>query len=142
MNAAHLLPLSDLHAAAPGVLSVVFGPDGDFDGAPEWRPPLYMMVGGRFVSDWLRTDDVIWLPVPPHGRVAHGQVALDLRVPSVAARLVGLCVRASDPKHPVPFSLDALAAVGSGQIPPRLAEHLASMTLALAPQIAALGGGR
>ena len=37
----HLLSLADLDAAAPGVLSVVFGPDGDFTNAPRWQPPIW-----------------------------------------------------------------------------------------------------
>lgn len=150
MTPAHLLSLADLHAAAPGVLDVVFGPDGGFDGAPRWAGPVY---GCLDTTAWRPHNDfwsVDWFDVQhrPLHRDERGdlqviwEAALDLRVSSVAARLVGLCVRASEPAHPVPFSLAALAAVGSGQIPPWKAEYLARMTLALAPRIAALRGGR
>ena len=37
----HTLSLADLNAAAPDVLSVVFGPDGEFLLAPMFRPPLW-----------------------------------------------------------------------------------------------------
>lgn len=58
----YLLSLADLHAAAPGVLGVVFGPDGHHANAPMWRAS----VG------------------PSEGATIR-DAALDLCVPSVAA---------------------------------------------------------
>lgn len=85
MNA-HLLTLADLHAAAPGILDVVFGADGDFLLAPMFRPPIWH-ADGYWV--WTYTvDDLVSLPV-----------ALDLRIPSVAARLAGLCAKAMHGSH-------------------------------------------
>lgn len=104
---AHLLSLATLHTAAPGVLDVVFGPDGDFERAPHFTGPL--SVDGRFVGglptmkirmggQWQPThlvcapfdgDDAGILWAYPLARVY-----LDLRIPSVAARLAGLCARA------------------------------------------------
>lgn len=82
-----LLSLADLNDAAPGVLDVVFGPDGDFEGAPLFRGPV-RLTDGRYVSmDWL-------LCQPWDLAIMHRMASLDLRVPSVAARLAGLCAQA------------------------------------------------
>lgn len=100
---APLLPLASLPDDA---LAVIFGPDGDFDGAPMWRPPLwgrlrphrgnksdpeaddqqgfvyrYTIHGVRAV---IMERDGVW---------TVDDAALDLRIPSVAARLAGLCAR-------------------------------------------------
>lgn len=73
----HLLYLHVLHTAAPGVLEVVGGFDGDFDGAPIFHPPLW--DGRRWVWDYDWSD-------------AHDSpLALDCRLYSVWARLVWLC---------------------------------------------------
>lgn len=77
----HLLSPSELHAEAPGVLDVVFGADGEFLLAPMFRPPLWHADGY-----WVWQYQVDDLTVQP--------LALDLRVPSVAARLAGLCAQA------------------------------------------------
>lgn len=77
----HLLSPSELHAEAPGVLDVVFGADGEFLLAPMFRPPLWHADGY-----WVWQYQVDDLTVQP--------LSLDLRVPSVAARLAGLCARA------------------------------------------------
>lgn len=83
----HLLSLADLHAAAPGVLDVVFGRDGSFDDAPFWRGPV-RLTDGRYVSmDWL-------LCQPWDLEIMHRMAAIDLRVPTAAARLAGLCAQA------------------------------------------------
>ena len=111
----HLLSLSALHAAAPGVLSVVFGSDGDFEGAPVWRPPLWGTLRPRkgnppdendgqtgFVFRYTlntamrgNADPAVVMDGPA-AIWGIGGAALDCRVPSVAARLAGLCARALD----------------------------------------------
>lgn len=93
----YLLPLSTLHAAAPGVLDVVFGPDGASSEAPHWCPPLWTGTWDREDVRWGWRWDVIHdgerLMVPDEDCIIE-DAALDLRVPSVAARLAGLCARA------------------------------------------------
>jgi hypothetical protein len=96
----HLLSLTALHAAAPGVLDVVFGPDGEFEGAPPWAGPMTSLAddsrrgwlvwrGALNVS--VATNDGHWSYTVDRWRERW---ALDLRIPSVAARLAGLCARA------------------------------------------------
>ena len=122
----HLLSLSDLNAAAPGVLSVVFGPDGEFILAPMFRPPLWH-TDGYWI--WKYVEDE--LPGMP--------VALDLRIPTVAARLLALlrrlnyqrrstraAIRSSTNRHLSSTWTESNAA------------DLGVVVLALAPQIAAL----
>jgi len=84
----HLLPLSALHAAAPGVLDIVFGADGDFEGAPRWKGPAALIMAGIFIR-WYEVEMIAW---PEDGLM--NDLALDCRIPSVAARLAGLCARA------------------------------------------------
>ena len=109
----YLLHPSTLHAAAPGVLDVIFGPDGDFEGAPEWTPPMW----SEKLQCWghPRVGAAMWF-------VDEG--ALDLRIHSVYARLLRLC---------------SFVEFVDADISP---EDLAALTLALAPRIAALRGGR
>jgi hypothetical protein len=130
---AYLLTLADLHAAAPGVFDVIFGADGDFLLAPMFRPPLWH-ADGYWI--WTYTvDDLVSLPV-----------ALDLRIPTVAARSAGLCSR-------VPFTekddgvtritrgsllQQAMREVAWGAMRNGTTKALAALTLALAPRIAAL----
>lgn len=82
----HLLSLADLHSAAPGVLDVIFGPDGDFPHAPNWRGPVRCIPGPD-------SGFPIFEEMP---RLRPGQeswyewYALDLRIPSVAARIAAL----------------------------------------------------
>ena len=126
----HLLTLADLHAAAPGVLDVVFGADGDFPGAPSWAGPMtgmaryprhsWLVWRGLFHAS-VGTDDGLWSCTVDEWRERW---ALDCRVPSVAARLIRLCsfVESVDPNLE-PY-------------------EVAALTLALAPQIAALGAHR
>jgi hypothetical protein len=82
-----LLQLLALHEAGPGCLDVVFGPDGDFQGAPLWRGPV-RLTDGRYVSmDWLLSQP--WdLPI------MYRMAALDPRVSGVAAKLAELCAKA------------------------------------------------
>lgn len=73
----HLLSLATLHAAAPGVLEVVGGFDGDFDTAPIFHPPLWDGSGWVWDYNWSE---------------AHASsLALDCRLYSVWTRLVWLC---------------------------------------------------
>lgn len=104
MNASHLLSLSALHAAAPGVLDVVFGPDGTFEGAPAFSPPLWTGIWSDRLEDPICQWGWCWGEVymSEDGLALfddHRQVEdayLDCRIPSVAARLAGLCARALD----------------------------------------------
>ena len=162
----HLLSLFTLHAAAPGVLDVVFGPDGDFEGADTWTGPVW--YEGERPSRWLHITMIggeafsivsaEWWPLAP--------LSLDLRVPSVAARLAGLCARALDEEgigwvtlddgewclmvgnEPrgwwLPNTGEALLSMHPDLAGPVASPSafLAALTLALAPKIAALRGGR
>lgn len=94
MNTPHLLSLAALHTAAPGVLDVVFGADGDFEGAPHWCPVLWVHgVGWADYHNWYSTGLInVWYGTYNHHRMED--CYLDLRIPSVAARLTGLCARA------------------------------------------------
>ena len=74
------LSLARLHAAAPGVLDAIACFDGDFQEAPIFHPPLW--DGSRWMWDYDWSDQ------------PTGGLFLDLRIPSVAARLAGLCARA------------------------------------------------
>lgn len=121
----HLLSLSELHTAAPGVLDVVFGADGEFEGAPNWHPPLWD-------GAWAHHFGAV--PDPIDG------LALDLRVPSVACRLAGLCARAGlDADHPHTSGLlhwRIKAALLDGmEWTERDAADLATLCIALAPRI-------
>lgn len=104
--ASHLLSLVDLHAAAPGILDVVFGADGP---AKFWSCP----VRGRIAigADHRTPEDWYWVAeVLDGGRVLttdcaphvepDGSVILDARldcsVSSAESRLLGLCARAMD----------------------------------------------
>ena len=97
----HLLSLFTLHGAAPGVLDVVFGPDGDFEGAPSWTGPAFTPHRPENIAWWpvLSTDPngSVWTETADQvdpGVFRIRDAALDLRIPSVAARLAGLCARA------------------------------------------------
>lgn len=104
MSASHLLSLSALHAAAPGVLDVVFGSDGDFEGAPRFTGPVaYDVRSGTYPDLRLYRYLHLGFGLGPDVRlvgdddnVPRSRCALDCRVPSVAARLAGLCARALD----------------------------------------------
>lgn len=129
----HLLSLADLHSAAPGVLDVVFGPDGDFEG----RPPFvcFLRIDGEADDLWGIShvlDCGMWV-----GCWRVGDHALDLRIPSIAARLAGLCVRALGTSNAF---YDRAMSVGSGEViwDAEDAHGLASLVLSLAPRIVAL----
>lgn len=104
--ASHLLNLDALHAAAPGILTVIFGSDGP---ASFWSCP----VRGRIAigADLFMPEDWYWVamvlgggrvlttdhaPYVKEGGSVILDAQLDCRVPSVAARLLGLCARAMD----------------------------------------------
>ena len=85
----HLLSLAALHAAAPGVLDVVFGPDGDFEGAPCTVLQVFDEARNEYMPrTWPDIEQMI------DGGGIPLRYALDCRVPSIAARLAGLCARA------------------------------------------------
>lgn len=147
----YLLPLSVLHAAAPGVLSVVFGKDGTRDDAPLWRAPIWGTVAGSdpgfYTMSSLHIDsegpkvcaaniDRAFSPMMRDG-------ALDLTIPSIACRLAGLCIRAN-PELPRRADLDLcyqiLDQAMDNRIHPETAARMVTLTLRLAPEIAALGG--
>ena len=138
----HLLMLDALHAAAPGVLDVVFGPDGAHKNAPLWMPSA-VMLGVCYDR--------------PFGRHAHGltiwdagqggwyfaewdQLALDLLTPSTACRIAGLCLRAGADHNALNADLcwEIIAEAMDNRIHPETAARMVAITLRLAPKIAAL----
>ena len=146
----HILSLTALHAAAPGVLDVVFGPDGDFEGAPRWTSPIWGSVTRwgeerppSFVTRWTRNGADFVTP-EWDGNAGVRAPSLDLRIPTVAARLAGLCERAADSetyRNNTALLISAFRASAGAWFDDEAA-RLAALTLALAPRIAALGGGR
>ena len=150
MSLSHLLSLSALHTEAPGVLNVIFGPDGNVKGAPRWAGPMTSLAdpsrhgwvvwrGVLHVS--LATSDGHWSSTVEQWRERW---ALDLRVPSVAARLAGLCAQALaqqragiDREHELNRQTCIAAQLGL-TLDPELPARLAALTLARALQIAAL----
>lgn len=158
MTHSYLLSLADLQAAALGVLDVVFGSDGDFEGAPPWRCPIWGRRTREPSSEpeWLSMSGfadgfVHYLEIGQYhdeeGRShQHGEwdiidATLDLRVPSIAARLAWLCCRAADPARMLDSwqrAADLAARAAWGEWNPEYAPALASLFLSLAPRIAAL----
>ena len=144
----HLLPLSTLHGAAPGVLDMVFGADGDFEGAPCFTGPVadigrYGIGGWRWVRSVSGRGFVDFMETAPSCEI--GDLALDLRIPSVAARLAGLLLRVALATTDIPLirqAQGALLACADGGWTEAQAARLAGMVLDHAPKIAALGGGR
>ena len=141
----HLLSLSTLHAAAPGVLDVVFGPDGDFQGASEWRCPIWDSENGPD-GDWMGISRYARHPIADQFDPLD-TMFFDLRISSVAARLAGLCNRAMllgemeiDDATADVFSRAMWGTARGWGWRDGHAAFLASLTLALAPRIAALGG--
>lgn len=139
----HLLSLAALHAAAPGVLGVVFGRDGEFEGAPMWEAQLWFepLHSYRTVSARYWDPDGVML-----------DLSFDLRVPSVAARLAGLCLQAARahyehtgegwPRGFADGSLNFLRRISEqahdSGVTGMDAERLAAIVLAMAPRIRAL----
>lgn len=121
--AAYLLRLSTLHLAAPGVLDVIFGKDGDHENAPYWTGPvLDVHPGGHrgffHVTKILSGRFADVLEIAP--MMDLHDLALDCRVFGVRVRLILLCSMVQD------VDVD---------IAP---EAIATLTLNLAPKIAAL----
>jgi len=150
----HLLSLSALHAAAPGVLDIVFGADGDFEGAPRFTGPIaYDVRSGAYPDLRLYRHLHLGFGLGPDvclvgddDNVPRSRCALDCRVPSVAARLAGLCAR-------VPFTAEdggvtrmarqsvlnqVMREVAIGNMCTGTVKAIVSLTLALAPRIASL----
>lgn len=145
MVPSYLLSLAELHAAAPGVLDVVFGSDGGFEGAPCWTPSgweIHPMLTDPHYAPATPTDiPHLWLPGHGWAFRTFTELSLDLRQPSVAARLAGLCCRAANPSRMLDSwqrAADLAARASWGEWNPEYAPALASLFLSLAPRIAAL----
>lgn len=80
----HLL-LHQIHAQAPGSLNTLFSADGAFEGAPRFRGPLYDLRRSAFAT---LGEDVDPADLAPW-------FALDLRMPTVAAHVAGVCWRST-----------------------------------------------
>lgn len=138
----YLLPLSVLHAAAPGVLDVVLGPDGACPrwGGPCWSERLtqHVYVGRSVVDGWYDCARVAEVGLPTCERF---DLALDLLTPSTACRIAGLCLRAGgDEQWPADLDLcwEIIAEAMDNRIHPETATRMVALTLRLAPKIAAL----
>ena len=138
----HLLRLSDLEAVAPGILKVIFGPDGDFKNAPPFAGPVSvikaqpdLMAGGYLWIHGGLTPDGIW---DGAGRLTpFDAVALDCRVPGVAARLLRLGIRVAPAKPRIRIGVFT-EALCYGHWSQAMAAELAVVIDALSPRIAAL----
>lgn len=148
----HLLPLSDLDAAAPGVLSVVFGPDGQHLDAPLWSGPITILCapardGHAFLAAPVENDGV-WLSVIEsngHNMVRPDfwpwskRLVIDLRIQTVAARLLALLRRLNIQSR---SSRAAIRTSTNRHLSETWTESdaadLGELVLYLAPQIAAL----
>lgn len=151
---AYLLRLADLEAAAPGILKVIFGPDGDIKNAPPFAGPVSvikaqpdLMVGGYLWIHGGLTPDGIW---DGAGRLTpFDAVALDCRVPGVAVRLLGLCAYAAwRSRQSIPSVGQACTAAHSSVLcslmpwAPAHAVLVAHLTLSLADMIVLCGGAQ
>lgn len=149
----HLLCLADLEAAAPGILKVIFGADGDFKNAPPFAGPASvikaqpdLMAGGYLWIHGGLTLDGIW---DGAGRLTpFDAVALDCRVPGVAVRLLSLCAHAAwrSKQSIIPAVGQACTAAHSSVLcslmpwSPTHAALVAHLTLSLADMIVLCGG--
>lgn len=149
----HLLLLAAIHAEDPGALDAVFGPDGDFEGAPMWHPQL--LVDGAYRQAWASWDSdgrvasiMVLMPcfkgveaAPIRWDVAY----LDLRIPSVAARLAGLLLVAGFTAQSAPDAILLEDALVSASAPQKWTEQqasrLAALVLAGADKIASVQKG-
>lgn len=140
----HLLSLAALHAEDPGAIDVVFGPDGDFEGAPYFSGPILARIRGEIPISYHHVctsyePDQIGVMRNDGTRKLCDAPALDLRIPSVAARLAGLCARAGHPDLGFQDNeVIAQARYGGPSWNEAWAVRLAALTLTLAPRIAAL----
>jgi len=153
----HLLMLDALHAAAPGVLDVVFGPDGKtrWDRVSRWTGHVVDVRSGDSgpISFWPDNTDALLacrssalcgslsihdggdlMPIP------HECAALDLLTPSTACRIAGLCLRAGADHNGLTSDLcwEIIAEAMDHRIHPETAARMVALTLRLAPKIAAL----
>ena len=138
----YLLPLSVLHAAAPGILDVVFGKDGAGDNQPNFTGPVYGSAGG-YAPGWWHVEgfdgaDVLLMN---DAIGEYDALSLSALLPSTACRLAGLCIRAN-PELPRRADLDLcyqiLDQAMDNRIHPETAARMVTLTLRLAPEIAAL----
>lgn len=144
----HLLYLSDLNAAAPGVLSVVFGLDGAFGEAPTFSGPVIARDRVWSVAGFNATDEHLWGVLlnsadgawpPDYESMVLAWCALDLRIPTVAARLLHLLRRLNVQSRSTRAAIRASTnRYLSGTWTESDAADLGVVVLALAPQIAAL----
>ena len=138
----YLLPLSVLHAAAPGILDVVFGKDGSHAGSADWSGPI--MVQGQPVHHHVlrvcggSVYTLTWKG--PDLTLDMDACALDLLLPSTACRLAGLCLRAGADHNALNADLcwEIIAEAMDNRIHPETAARMVALTLRLAPKIAAL----
>lgn len=133
----YLLPLSVLHAAAPGILDVVFGKDGAHEDAPRWKGPYTYIDPIDEMPRIMMCEN----PTPMVVRPTFGKrCLLDLRIPAVACRLAGLCLRAGADHNALNADLcwEIIAEAMDNRIHPETAARMVSLTLRLAPEIAAL----
>lgn len=148
----HILSLSDINAAAPGVLSVVFGKDGHHEDAPLWSGPITILCdpardGHAFLAAPVE-DDGVWLSAIEgngHGMATPDfwpwskRLVIDLRIPTVADRLLHLLRRINIQSRSTRAAIRASTNRHlSGTWTESDAGDLGVVVLALAHQIAAL----
>ena len=138
----YLLPLSALHAAAPGILDVVFGKDGAGDNHPNFTGPVYGSAGG-YAHGWWHVEgfdgaDVLLMN---DAIGEYDALSLSALLPSTACRLAGLCLRATKvlPRRAdLDLCYQILDQAMDNRIHPETAARMVTLTLRLAPEIAAL----
>ena len=138
----HLLPLSVLHAASPGVLSVVFGKDGAGDNHPNFTGPVYGSAGGYAPGWWhIEGFDGADVLLMNDAIGEYDALSLSVLLPSTACRLAGVCLRAgADEDIPsADLCWEIIAEAMDNRIHPEMAARMVALTLRLAPKIAALG---
>ena len=77
----YLLSIPALHAADPACLPMIFGPDGSFPDAPNFQGPVLIQGYGY----------VAVACAPTLAEPYWDRMVLDLRMPTVAARLLKVC---------------------------------------------------
>ena len=110
----HVLNASDLHTLAPGIIKVIHGPDGDFEGAPPWTGPVWWnFCGGRWaqIDSFDAADETFHLLDDPREWSSQpccelGDLRYDLRVPSVQNRFKRLCELALGGPNVTLFEMD------------------------------------
>lgn len=138
----YLPPLSVLHAAAPGILDVVFGKDGAGDNHPNFTGPVYGSAGG-YAHGWWHVEgfdgaDVLLMN---DAIGEYDALSLSALLPSTACRLAGLCLRATKvlPRRAdLDLCYQILDQAMDNRIHPETAARMVTLTLRLAPEIAAL----